>query len=161
MKPSIFASARRAALALGLSVATAVPALVTPAAAAPIAPIAQPSVPAASESIVNIDYKGWKHRGNYYGRHNYGRHYRRHHYRDRAGAALGLGVGIGVLGALAARPYYEPDYRYARPRPVYRDYGLSRGHVEWCYNRYRSYRAYDNSFQPYGGPRQQCYSPYS
>ncbi|WP_187972510.1 BA14K family protein [Aquibium microcysteis] len=34
-------------------------------------------------------------------------------------------------------------------------------HVQWCYNRYRSYRASDNTFQPYNGPRQQCYSPYS
>ncbi|UVK37104.1 BA14K family protein [Mesorhizobium sp. AR10] len=33
-------------------------------------------------------------------------------------------------------------------------------HVQWCYDRYRSYRAYDNTFQPYNGPRQQCYSPY-
>ena len=34
-------------------------------------------------------------------------------------------------------------------------------HVGWCYDRYISYRAYDNSFQPYNGPRRQCYSPYS
>ena len=34
-------------------------------------------------------------------------------------------------------------------------------HVNWCYDRYRSYRAYDNTFQPYEGPRRQCYSPYS
>lgn len=40
-----------------------------------------------------------------------------------------------------------------------RDYG--RSHVEWCYDRYRSYRATDNTFQPYNGPRRQCYSPYS
>lgn len=33
-------------------------------------------------------------------------------------------------------------------------------HVRWCYDRYRSYRASDNTFQPYNGPRQQCYSPY-
>lgn len=33
-------------------------------------------------------------------------------------------------------------------------------HVQWCYDRYRSYRASDNTFQPYNGPRQQCYSPY-
>ncbi|HTV68131.1 MAG TPA: BA14K family protein [Rhizobiaceae bacterium] len=33
-------------------------------------------------------------------------------------------------------------------------------HVDWCYDRYRSYRASDNTFQPYNGPRQQCYSPY-
>lgn len=34
-------------------------------------------------------------------------------------------------------------------------------HVQWCYDRYRSYRASDNTFQPYNGPRQQCFSPYS
>ena len=45
------------------------------------------------------------------------------------------------------------------PPPTYRsNYGSA--HVEWCYNRYRSYRASDNTFQPYHGPRQQCYSPY-
>ncbi|CAG1003510.1 Lectin-like protein BA14k [Rhizobiaceae bacterium] len=34
-------------------------------------------------------------------------------------------------------------------------------HVRWCYDRYRSYRDWDNTFQPYNGPRRQCYSPYS
>jgi BA14K-like protein len=33
-------------------------------------------------------------------------------------------------------------------------------HIEWCYDHYRSYRAYDNTYQPYNGPRRQCYSPY-
>jgi hypothetical protein len=33
-------------------------------------------------------------------------------------------------------------------------------HVQWCYDRYRSYRASDNTFQPYNGPRRQCNSPY-
>ncbi|BCH28661.1 hypothetical protein MesoLjLc_05910 [Mesorhizobium sp. L-8-10] len=47
----------------------------------------------------------------------------------------------------------------AQPAPVYRPPSGS-AHVQWCYNRYRSYRAYDNTFQPYHGPRQQCYSPY-
>ncbi len=42
--------------------------------------------------------------------------------------------------------------------PVYRG---GNAHVQWCYDRYRSYRAWDNTFQPYNGPRQQCYSPYS
>ncbi len=39
--------------------------------------------------------------------------------------------------------------------------GSRSAHVQWCYDRYRSYRASDNTFQPYNGPRQQCYSPYS
>lgn len=46
----------------------------------------------------------------------------------------------------------------SEPRRVYRSGGGA--HVEWCYNRYRSYRASDNTYQPYNGPRRQCYSPY-
>ncbi|MBL0934079.1 MAG: BA14K family protein [Rhizobiaceae bacterium] len=46
----------------------------------------------------------------------------------------------------------------SQPRAVVRDYGSS--HVQWCYDRYRSYRASDNTFQPYNGPRRQCRSPY-
>jgi hypothetical protein len=60
-----------------------------------------------------------------------------------AGAILG--------GALAAPPRAIP------PRTTY-SYGPR--HVEWCYARYRSYRSFDNTFQPYHGPRRQCRSPY-
>lgn len=34
-------------------------------------------------------------------------------------------------------------------------------HVAWCQDRYKSYRASDNTFQPYNGPRRECVSPYS
>ena len=74
--------------------------------------------------------------------------------------------------------YYRDDYydrRYDRYRPVYverrhvrrhvrrshRRLHMSHSHVNWCYNRYRSYREWDNSFQPYHGPRRACYSPYN
>ncbi|TPN15988.1 BA14K family protein [Mesorhizobium sp. B2-1-3] len=116
---------------------------------------------------------GWN-RGDWGGRHWSGRHWsgrhwnggddwrwRRHHYRgryydDSAGAAiLGLGLGLG-LGSM----YNNYNYYDAPPRRYYRAGRLSSAHVRWCYNRYRSYRAYDNTFQPYNGPRQQCYSPY-
>lgn len=43
-------------------------------------------------------------------------------------------------------------------QPVYR--GGGNAHVQWCYDRYRSYRASDNTYQPYNGPRRQCQSPY-
>jgi hypothetical protein len=77
--------------------------------------------------------------------------------------------------------YYRPGYRYydgawiplaafgtgliignALSGPVYRApvYSAGGSHVRWCYNRYRSYRAYDNTYQPYYGPRRQCISPY-
>jgi hypothetical protein len=45
-----------------------------------------------------------------------------------------------------------------QPRTTVR---VSSAHVEWCYNRYKTYRASDNTFQPYNGPRRQCLSPYS
>ncbi|MFY8196456.1 MAG: BA14K family protein [Novosphingobium sp.] len=38
---------------------------------------------------------------------------------------------------------------------------MSSDHVAWCEDRYRSYRASDNTFQPYNGGRQECISPYS
>lgn len=42
-------------------------------------------------------------------------------------------------------------------RPVYRN----RAHVNWCADRYRSYRASSDSYQPYYGGRRRCYSPYN
>lgn len=78
--------------------------------------------------------------------------------------------------------HYRPGYRYhngfwfpaaafiagaiiggalASPRGVYRQrYELHPAHVEWCHARYRSYRAWDDTFQPYNGPRRRCRSPY-
>ncbi len=37
---------------------------------------------------------------------------------------------------------------------------LTRQHIAWCEDRYRSYRASDNTFQPFNGARRQCISPY-
>jgi hypothetical protein len=38
--------------------------------------------------------------------------------------------------------------------------GLTAAHLEWCANRYRSYRPRDNSYTPYSGGRRTCVSPY-
>ena len=69
-----------------------------------------------------------------------------------------------------SRPRYRDPGRYIIPgiiiggiiaNEITRDYGaLPRAHYNWCYARYRSYGAYDNTFQPYYGPRRQCISPY-
>ncbi|MDB5538846.1 MAG: Lectin-like protein BA14k [Devosia sp.] len=44
------------------------------------------------------------------------------------------------------------------------DYGprisFSARHFAWCESRYHSYRRWDNSFMPYGGPRRKCHSPW-
>jgi hypothetical protein len=37
---------------------------------------------------------------------------------------------------------------------------LTSAHVRWCYERYASYRAWDDSFQPYSGLREPCRTPY-
>ncbi|WP_411906437.1 BA14K family protein [Rhizobium mayense] len=34
-------------------------------------------------------------------------------------------------------------------------------HVQWCFDHYASYRKWDDSYQPYAGPRGPCLSPYN
>lgn len=80
----------------------------------------------------------------HYGRYDrydrYDRRYRRH---DNTGAIIG-GLAAGALlgGIIASQP---------RTRAY-----SSGSHAEYCYSRYRSYRAYDNTYQPNYGPRRQC-----
>lgn len=88
---------------------------------------------------------GW-HRG-HRGYRDYRPGYRRHDGFWFPPAAFITGAIVG--GAIASQP---------SPRVRVRDYGSA--HVDWCYDRYRSYRASDNTFQPYNGPRRQCRSPY-
>ena len=77
------------------------------------------------------------------GRRGY-RYHRRHRHSDAWVPLAILGMGAVIGGAIAND----------------RAYSGGGSQVNWCANRYRSYRAYDNTYQPYGGPRRQCYSPY-
>jgi hypothetical protein len=84
----------------------------------------------------------------------------RHRDRDRD-FHFGLYLGGPSYGYQPYRHrYYAPPRRYYAPPPRRAYRGGMNAHVSWCYNRYRSYRAWDNTFQPYNGPRQLCYSPY-
>lgn len=118
----------------------------------PAAPIAAPaSTTAATSDVEQVQY--WRHHGGgYYGGYRgYGGYRRGYRYHDGYWfplAAFGAGALIG--GAIASEPRY-----YARPSG-----GINPRHYEWCANRYRSYRGYDNTFQPNNGPRQQCLSPF-
>ena len=66
------------------------------------------------------------------------------------------------------RPYgvHPQPYRVYQPRRVYRvapaprRFTVGQAHVQWCHARYRSYRSWDNTFQPYHGARRACLSPY-
>lgn len=53
---------------------------------------------------------------------------------------------------------YDDEGLYASAQaPAPATAGLSARHIQSCFDRYRSYRPEDNSYQPYsGGPRRQC-----
>jgi hypothetical protein len=129
------------------------------------APLARPTATAPSADVTLVKDSEtlpppsrnawwWRNRGRHVDRgqwgHDDGRHdswrYRNHY---RGPSRSGFYFGLGVAPSL--------NYHVA-PRRVYRS--SSSAHVQWCYDRYRSYRAWDNTFQPYNGPRRQCYSPY-
>jgi len=100
----------------------------------------------------NENRRGFERRGNvgYYNNHR-GSRERRPGYRQYNGfwfppAAFIFGSILG--GVLSQQNFNTGPVR------------LSQQHVNWCDNRYISYRSSDNTFQPYNGPRQQCVSPY-
>lgn len=134
---------------------------IVPSIAAPMVPMNQIAKPDSHPDFQTVQYdRRWHNdrRWNKRPRHHSGRYrpghwqgytgyrHHRHGYRRHSDgfwyplAAFGLGAAIG--GALANQPRSGD------------------AHVQWCYDRYRSYRASDNTFQPYNGPRQQCRSPY-
>jgi hypothetical protein len=124
---------------------------VIPASAAPIQPVGGQFLNAQFSFGITTDRWGdgrFERRGGYHYYNGFrGHRERRPGWRHHRGfwfppAAFSFGITIGP--------------RYHHRHPV----GLSRQHVRWCENRYISYRASDNSFQPYHGPRRQCVSPY-
>ena len=144
-------------IASSLAMATAVTALV-PADAAPLRMMVAPAAASSDSSIVqvrdaprflrhgnrsfrNADRRGW-YRG-HRGYRDYRPGYRRHGNFWYPGAAFAAGALTGaIIGS-------QSGVRVQR--------GSS--HVQWCYDRYRSYRASDNTYQPNSGPRRQCVSP--
>jgi hypothetical protein len=68
-----------------------------------------------------------------------------------------LNLGVQQL-PVAPRPRAP---RYTGTRTLYKVGKLSAEHVDWCYARYKSYRARDNTYQPKEGPRKVCVSPFS
>jgi hypothetical protein len=127
-----------------------------PTSAMPLPSVAAPQV----SDVEQVQYRNHRHhRRNHYRHHrgdrhhyrpyrgsrHYGRHYRRHH-RNNAGAIIGgLAAGAIIGGAIGSSP-----------RRAY----AGNSHQTWCANRYRTYRASDNTYVPRAGYRAQCVSPY-
>ncbi|MHA7772021.1 BA14K family protein [Roseibium sp. M-1] len=139
------------ALGLAMPVATAAP--------LPLyRPLLQPDISSQAD-VLRIDHRRGHNSRRYYqqgGRHYYNGHrgYRKYRqgYRSYNGwwfppAAFAFGFAVAPPA-----PRYVAPPRYGR--------GLSPAHYQWCGGRYRSYRPYDNTFQPYHGPRRACFSPY-
>lgn len=148
MKRILSRLALTAFFALGLAAAASV-ASAAPASVGAAAMNTLDVVSAGNADVVEVDDRGrHRHWRKHHGRKHHRRHrHRRHHVRPRSGIYFEFGTA----------PSYRVRPRHVRPAPAYR---LSRAHVRWCYDRYRSYRASDNTFQPYHGPRKQCVSPY-
>ncbi|MDX8539356.1 BA14K family protein [Mesorhizobium sp. M4B.F.Ca.ET.089.01.1.1] len=125
-------------------------------------PIYAPQPQGLSSDVQTVQYQEWRrHRtisrnrvysrnGDMYwnghrGYREYRRGYRRHgdFWFPLAAFATGALITGAIVNSNRTRVYRGGD-----------------AHVQWCYDRYRSYRAWDNTFQPYNGPRQQCISPY-
>ena len=154
-----FSSALCHALALSFAVGTAVPAAATP--------VFVPKAPTVSSDVTNVQYRRDR---------DYRRGDRRDWGRDRFERRGNSAYWRGHRGYRDRRPGYRQHNGFWFPpaafiagaiiggamnqAPAARTRGGS-AHVQWCHDRWRSYRAYDNSYQPYNGPRRQCVSPYS
>jgi hypothetical protein len=92
-------------------------------------------------------------------------------YRDRRQYRERRGYYRGYRGYRERRPGYRYRNGYWFPAAAFIAGAIVGGalsnnrgggsHVRWCENRWRSYRAYDNTYQPSNGPRRICVSPYS
>ncbi|WP_142591418.1 BA14K family protein [Pseudorhizobium endolithicum] len=146
-------------LAIGKTLtAGAMSALILATSIVPAGAIVMPSVKAPQVSAVEQvqarrdDRRRWDRdrddRRRWYRGHRGSREYRRGYRRHSDGwwyplAAFGAGAIIG--GAIANQPSARG--------------GSS--HVQWCANRYRTYRASDNTYVPRVGVRAYCNSPYN
>lgn len=151
-------------LATTLSVSFAVAAAIP----AEAAPAYVPLTASSSTDIQTVDYKPWMKNRHFRGNRNFNGN--RNFYRGGNSAYWN-----GHRGYREYRPGYRRHGDYWFPLAAFAAGALisgaivnsennrvhqGNGHVQWCYDRYKSYRASDNTFQPYNGPRQQCRSPY-
>ncbi|WP_425607325.1 BA14K family protein [Roseibium sediminicola] len=79
-----------------------------------------------------------------------------------AGVSTASAGGYGYNSHKSYNNYNTSGYGKAhsnRPFAHIQDH-IWQKHVSWCHNRFKSFKTYDNTYQPYNGPRAQCWSPY-
>lgn len=82
-------------------------------------------------------------------------------------AFVGGLVGGVIGGAIGSSARRSPDVVYVAPRrrvyhePVVVRRGHGNAHVNWCYNRYRSYDARTDTYVAFSGRVKYCNSPYN
>ena len=79
------------------------------------------------------------------------------------GAAAGA-AAVVILGGVVASAFNRPapiDTPVTIKAFSADDARLSDSHTGYCANRYRSYDAATNTFQPFEGPRRECVSPFA
>ena len=155
-------------MAVAVSATFAVSSIAPAMAAAPMVSVA---APAATQDIQKVSEKRWIRNGNReWRRGDRGRHDRR--WGDRGGSRH---YWNGHRGSNHWRKGYRRHnngwwYPLAafgveviirQPRPYGRVVtDLPPEHYVWCDRRYKSYRVWDDTFQPNKGPRRLCNSPY-
>ena len=142
--PRLFTLGLTAFLALGSAMPTS---------AAPFSP--SRTIDVSSSELVQVQYRRGErqmmrrgdrhnarrgdHRRNYYRGH---RGYRNHRNGYRRHNGYWFPPAAFIAGAIISG--------------ATRGNGVSNSHIRSCQSRYRSYRASDNTYQPYHGPRKQC-----
>lgn len=81
--------------------------------------------------------------------------------RGRSSGSSGPDLGSAIVGAIVGGVIVNQLHSgQQQSAPAHSGGYLSHSHIDWCHNRWRSYRVTDNSYQPYNGPRRVCVSPY-
>jgi hypothetical protein len=82
----------------------------------------------------------WRRHGGRGGNYSHDRGYYGHDHHGNGGAIIGGLAAGAIIGGIIAGSRSN----------------AGSSHAQSCYNRYRSYRASDNTYQPNSGPRVQC-----
>jgi hypothetical protein len=80
------------------------------------------------------------------------------------GAALAIGAGAAIIGGIIGQMSKNKKAKQVEEVPEATGGGgggMSTQHIDWCYAKYKTYKASTNSYAGKDGLRHQCNSPYN